>query len=226
MDRFQRFGVARRNAHAAAAFQLFELIFDLDLQPLHLGHTGRRLRVDEHRRGEIAFREFLRDMFQMHADLVSAGIVSAVVGFDLNHAPVGFEQEMMGRFGMREAHRRVAAPVHAVEMAVVRLVLSDGAYDAADQEGKNGCKTKDVFHLCSYFCLRPVERGLSGAKDLASASLLRERVSSNRAGSSSRVESSRLSQSFISSCNSSRMAVIPRKSVSSSSSFAAARSRT
>ncbi len=69
-------------------------------------------------------------------------------------------------------------------------------------------------------------RGLSGASALTLARPMAARVSSKRAGSSDVTESSRLSQSFISPRISSRIAVRSRTSVSSSSSFAAASSRT
>ena len=60
---FDGLAVARRNTNAATAFKLFELILDLSLQPLHRRRARRGLRVDEHRRGEIARRKFPRDVF-------------------------------------------------------------------------------------------------------------------------------------------------------------------
>src|SRR5262245_46423756 len=82
VNRFYGFGVACRNAYASPAFHLFELVLDLRLQALHRGRAGRRLRMDEHRRGEIAFGKFLRDMVQVSANLVAADDVIGVVGFD------------------------------------------------------------------------------------------------------------------------------------------------
>ena len=122
VNRFYGFGVVCRDTYAPATLQLLELILDLHLQAPHRGHAWRRLRVDEHRRGEVAFGEFLGDMFQVPADLVTAGGVIGLVGFDLDHAAVRFEQEVMGRFRVRKPHHRVAAPVHDVEMAVVIVI--------------------------------------------------------------------------------------------------------
>ena len=61
-------------------------------------------------------------MLQMPADLITAGDVIGVVGFDLDRAAVGFEQEVMGRFRVRKPHHRVAAPVNDIEMAVVIVI--------------------------------------------------------------------------------------------------------
>src|SRR5215475_14195089 len=103
-------------------------------------------------------------MFQMPADLVTAGGVAGVVGFDLNYAAVGFEQEVMGGFRVREAHRLVAAPIHIVQAPVVRLVLSAGERDTGDKECENGQNVDDVFHdNFSFFFARFEWRSLSGA---------------------------------------------------------------
>jgi hypothetical protein len=61
-------------------------------------------------------------MFQVLANLVTAGDVIGVVGFDLDHAAVWFEQEVMGRLRVRKPHHLIAAPVHAVEMIVVIVI--------------------------------------------------------------------------------------------------------
>ena len=66
----------------------FELVLDLRPQALHRSHAGRRLRMDEHGRGEIAFGKFPGDMFQVLANLVTAGDFIGVVGLDL-HIVIG-----------------------------------------------------------------------------------------------------------------------------------------
>jgi hypothetical protein len=84
--------------------------------------------MDEHGRGEIAFGKFLGDMFQVSANLVTAGDVIGVVGFDLDHAAVGFElphlvahrrQIARERFNLIEFRRREFAHLTARRAAGV-----------------------------------------------------------------------------------------------------------
>src|SRR5215813_5143339 len=111
-------------------------------------------------------------------------------------------------------------------MSIKNLGLSVNAHDG-DEEYQSRRKADDVFHdHFSSLYLRFEDRGLSEAKDWALARPVATRVSSRRAGSSAGAESNRLSQSFIRPRIWSRRTVRSRTSASSSSSFAAASSRT
>src|SRR5262249_19432666 len=101
MNGFDRLRVSGRYANLCATVDPFELIFDFSLQPLHRLNTRRGLRVNDHRRREIAFGKHPGNVLEMSADLISTGRVGAAVSRDLNGAAVIFEAKIMRGLGVR-----------------------------------------------------------------------------------------------------------------------------
>jgi hypothetical protein len=109
---FDRLNVGGRNANLCATVDLFVLVFDISLRPLHRLNARRSLPVNEHRRREIAFGKHLGNVLEMSADLISASCVVIAVGRDLNGSTVIIEAKMMRGLGVRKTHCLVSTLVH------------------------------------------------------------------------------------------------------------------
>src|SRR5512146_3030960 len=84
--------------------------------------TGRGLLMGLLRCGEISRLERLRNMLEMHADLVLGAGVLRVVGRHLDHATLIGKTEMVSGFGLAEAHGFLAVAVDGVHVLVLRLL--------------------------------------------------------------------------------------------------------
>jgi len=105
-------GIGGGDDDAAAVGSVDEGIFDGGAEALHFGNAGRNGIVNEHGDIEIAVCEGLRDVGEVHADVVAVRGVGCVVGFDLNYAAIRFQEEMVRGGGLRKAHAFFAALFH------------------------------------------------------------------------------------------------------------------
>ena len=98
------------------------------LQALQHRHARRDAIVNQHRRMEISGGEHLRDVPEVHPNLVAAGGVSRVVRGDLDRAAVAVEAEVMRGLLVREAHHVIAA---LIDWVMVLLSESGAGRSAA-----------------------------------------------------------------------------------------------
>ncbi len=96
------------------------MVDDFGFAGFHFGDAWRRFGVDFVGVCEVALGEGFRDVLEVHADVVAAGCVGGIVGLDLDDAAGFCESEVMGGFGLVEAHYVGAAGVHG---GVVVLLL-------------------------------------------------------------------------------------------------------
>jgi len=112
MNGRQCFGIRGGNEDAAACRNFLESISDFVLEALHLSNARRRGVMDEHGDVEIAFGKSVNDVREVGANGIAGRGVVGIVGFHLNGAPIGPEEEVMRGGGLREAHAFFAAVVH------------------------------------------------------------------------------------------------------------------
>ena len=95
-------------------------VADLAAEFGHDGRAGRCGVVNEHGDIEVAGREALDDVGEMHADFVADSGVFGVVGRDVNGAACFVEMKMMRCGFVRETHGVVAAGGDGVVVGGVR----------------------------------------------------------------------------------------------------------
>ena len=71
MNCAQGFGTVRRYANTRSLFRLFECVLNIALQLLHDWDARRDLIMYQHWRFEVSSGKHLRDMAQMHSDLIT-----------------------------------------------------------------------------------------------------------------------------------------------------------
>src|ERR1044072_2866035 len=86
MNLLQGIRVLESSPHRSAAVDLFEVVLNLVLEPLHPRHSRRRLIVDQYWSIEIALCEHARDMLQMHSYLCAILNIVRAVGCYLDGA--------------------------------------------------------------------------------------------------------------------------------------------
>ena len=95
------------------------MVGDFGLLGFHFGDAWRGFGVDFVGVGEVALGEGFGDVLEVHADVVADGCVGGVVGLDLDDSAGLGEGEVMGGFGLVEAHYVGAAGVHGGVVVLV-----------------------------------------------------------------------------------------------------------
>src|SRR6516164_2273647 len=103
----------------------------------HFGDAWRGFGVDFVGIGEIALGECFGDVLEVHADVVAAGRIGGIVGLDLDDSSRFCEGEVMGGFGLVEAHYLGAACVHGC--GVVWLLLSGSGCTCKEEQAYGYC---------------------------------------------------------------------------------------
>ena len=124
MNRCERFGIGRRNKHAASPVDRFESIFDLRFQPSHVSRSGRSFPVGEHRQAEVTFAELLGDVRQMASNLIAARAVIWIISGDFDRSAVLPEPKTVSGLLVAKTHCLVATLVNVgVMLAIVSGML-------------------------------------------------------------------------------------------------------
>src|SRR6476646_8312739 len=89
VDRSYGFLVRGLNDHPTAGRRLLEREMDLAEMLLHHRDTWRNCVVDKHRNREVTVLKSVRDVLQVHLDVVAIGGVIGAVCVDLDYAAVG-----------------------------------------------------------------------------------------------------------------------------------------
>jgi hypothetical protein len=119
VDGSQGFGAGGGDLDFGAARGVAVEITDLASEFGHHGCAGRCGVVDEHGYVEVACREALDDVGEVHANLVAGGGVFGIVGGDIDGTAGFVEAEMVSGGFMGEAHGVVAAGGDGIVMGGV-----------------------------------------------------------------------------------------------------------
>src|SRR5208282_6791725 len=111
--------------HLPAEPGLFEPVVDLTFPGFHHGYTRWHLVMNEHGDIKVSLRKGLRDVGKVHPDSVSAFRVLRIVRLYRDDTALLSEAEMVGCFGLREAHALIFA---AVRVHWTRVVSTVGAF--------------------------------------------------------------------------------------------------
>ena len=87
-DSSESVGVGCRDHHASTSWRFLKLVANFVLQLFHDRNTWRGGVVDKHRNCKVAAGEGLRDVSQVHPEVVAGGCVRGIVRFDLNYTAV------------------------------------------------------------------------------------------------------------------------------------------
>lgn len=112
VNRESRFGGSACDRDFASVFGVVKFILDVARPAFHPVDPGRDLIVDEHWDLEVPFRERVRNVSQMCADLVAGGRVLGVIRRDRDNASIWLEQKVVGGRGLGETHSLLPASHH------------------------------------------------------------------------------------------------------------------
>ena len=88
LNRCERFGVGCRDYNSTTRRYVREFIHDLVGHLFHNGNAWWSGVVDKHRYRKVTRGEGLRDVRQVHSDVVARGRVRGIFRFDLNYTTV------------------------------------------------------------------------------------------------------------------------------------------
>ena len=93
--RFQGLGVVSRDPDLSTPFGRMEGVADGCIPLLHNQNSWRNTVVNEHWDFEVAVAEQSRDVSEVHANLISRGVIMISLGVYFDDAPVSKQGEVM-----------------------------------------------------------------------------------------------------------------------------------
>ncbi len=113
MDRDEGFFIGSRNHHPPSSWGLLEGVVDFLSQPLHLWYSRRHRIVDEHGNIEVSARKRLRDVREVHTNVVTICGIGGAVGFDLYNGSVSLQEKVVCSGSLGKTHPLLAPLVHS-----------------------------------------------------------------------------------------------------------------
>src|ERR1043166_2735736 len=155
-DCLQCFGILSRNAYCPTTVDFCEAVRYLICQFLHDWHSRWSLIVNQHWRIKVAGGKHLRDVTEMHSDLVAALCVRITVCSHFYRTAIHEQTKMMRRLHVIKAHYMIASLIHLIirhvahvgSIVILRLLLSRSDQDRRCEHNAQGnrCCVDLSFH--------------------------------------------------------------------------------